>query len=208
MARPLEPVSIDGITFDAIINLEETWDADVPSFPVETGFEVSDTIILRPIHLSMKLYLTNTPVTWKRLHGSSPYRVQDVLYRLKQLFFSSHKEPITVTTSEADYENMAITKIGLPKNISTGEAREIPISFQQIRTVEAATTSVPASLGRGGETGIIAGTANTNVRPAPERPPQNEGNRGSILYNLANSTGLLGGGLSLGGLGGLFGGVD
>ena len=191
MSEPTEPVSIDGITFDAWIDSEETWEAEVPAFPVETGFEVSDTIILRPIHLSMMLYLTNTPVTWKRLHGSSPHRVQEVIDRLRQLYF--RKEPITVSTSEADYENMAITSIGLPKKISTGTAKEIPITLQQIRTVEAAAT-VPASLGRGGASGVNAGTANTNASSAHARgdDSQNEGNRGSILYNLSSSAGLLG----------------
>ena len=196
MANPTEPVSIDGITFDAWIDSEETWDADVPAFPVETGFEVSDTIILRPVRLSMTLYLTNAPVTFKQLHGTSPHRVQDVIDRLRELYF--RKEPITVSTSEADYENMAITSIGLPKKLSTGTAKEIPITFQQIRTVEAATTTVPASLGRGGTTGVNAGTANTNASPAPAPPANNnqnnqgDGSRSSILYNLAGSTGLLG----------------
>ena len=107
MPRPTEPVTIDGIGFDALINADEYWDADVPAYPVETGFEVSDTIILRPIKLSMTLYLTNTPVTWKHIHGVSLNRVQDVINRLRQLYF--RKEPITVTTNENDYENMAIT---------------------------------------------------------------------------------------------------
>ena len=44
-----------------------------------------------------------------------------------------------------------------------------------------------------------AGTANVNARPAPtpasgSGQAQSEGNRGSILYNLSGSAGLLGGG--------------
>ena len=203
MANVTEPVSIDGITFDAWISSEETWDAEVPAFPVETGFEVSDTIILRPIHLSMTLYLTNTPVTWKQLHGNSLYRVQEVIDRLRQLYF--RKEPVTVSTAEADYENMAITSIGLPKNITTGTSKEIPVTFQQIRTVEAATTTVPASLGRGGASGVNAGAANTDAGPAPSPGSQNGqnnqgnqsgqsggGSRSSVLYGLAGASGLFG----------------
>ena len=196
MTRPTEPVSIDGLTFDALLDLDENWDADVPVFPVETGFEVSDTVILRAIELNMRLYLTNTPVTWRRLHGSGPHRIQEVLDRLRQIYI--RKEPITVSTAESDYENMAITSITLPKNIAVGNAREIPISFRQIRTVEAETVAIPASLGRGGASGINAGTANTSSIPAPAPAPgdnqegQGEGGRSSILYNLAGSSGLLG----------------
>jgi len=191
---PTEPVSIDGLTFDALIESDESWDADVPVFPVETGFEVSDSVILRPIKLNMRLYLTNTPVTWRKLHGNSPHRVQEVLECLRQIYL--RKEAITVKTNEADYVNMAIVSISLPKNIEVGEAREIPISFQQIRTVEAATTTIPANLGRGGGTGTNAGTANTNVSPTPATSSsggdEDGGNRGSILFNLAGSVGLLG----------------
>ena len=203
MANPMEPVSIDGIAFDAWIDSEEKWGADVPSFPVESGFEVSDAIILRPVHLSMTLFLTNTPVTFRQLHGASPHRVQDVIDRLRQLYF--RKEPVTVSTSEADYENMAITSIGLPKKLGTGTAKEIPITFQQIRTVEAATTAVPASLGRGGLTGVNAGTANAAALPIPAQPAEREadGSRGSVLYNLSGMSGLLDG--ALGRLDGLFG---
>ena len=198
---PTEPVSIDNITFDALIHADETLNADVPAFPVETGFEVSDTIILSPIQLSMTVYLTNTPVTWRHLHGNNPLRVQEVIDKLKQLYFQ--KRVITVSTSETDYENMAITSISLPKK--AGSSREISINFQQIRTVEAATATVPANLGRGGTTGVNAGTANTgiqNIQSNPiEQATQSYNNRGSILYNLASSSGLLDGrGLSLGGI--------
>ena len=200
MTRATEPVSIDGLTFDALIQLDEGWDADVPAFPVETGFEVSDTIILRPISLSMTLYLTNTPVTWRQLHGSSPHRIQEVLDRLRQIYI--RKEPVTVTTNEADYDDMAITSITLPRSIAVGSAREIPITFQQIRTVEAKTTTVPASLGRGGATGVNAGTANTNIRqvtPNPaalgnargDGPVWDSGRRGSVLYDTALLVGLV-----------------
>ena len=192
MARPMEPVSIDGITFDALIDLDEKWDADVPSFPVETGFEVSDTIILRPVMLSMTLFLTNTPVTFRRLHGSGPYRVQEVIERLRQLYF--RKTPVTVSTDEQDYENMAIISIGLPRTLAAGTSREIPVTLRQIRTTEAAVTAVPASLGRGGASGVNAGTANTNVRrgDASRSAEIRREIMDNGLYNLSSSAGLLG----------------
>jgi len=209
MAQAKEPVSIDSITFDALIDAEETWQSDVPAYPIETGFEVSDTIIVRPLTLNMSLYLTNTPVTWKSMHGSGPGRVQDVISRLEELYFQ--KTPITVKTTEQDYEDMAIVSIGLPKKQETGMSRLIPISLQQIMVTELQTASIPASYGKSGATGTNAGTASTASRAATGPPAssngnnQGDGSRGSILYNLSSSSGLLGGG---GGnpLSGLFGG--
>jgi hypothetical protein len=68
MARATQPVTVDGIEFDALIDESKTYEADVSTYPVEKGFEVSDTIILKPLTLSMTLYLTNTPVTWRARH--------------------------------------------------------------------------------------------------------------------------------------------
>ena len=193
MAKATEPVSIDGITFDALIDSDETWESYVPAYPVETGFEVSDTIIIRPIILNMSLYLTNTPVTWRGRHETGPHRVQDVLHRLKELYFK--KTPVVVKTSEQDYTNMAIVNIGLPKKIETGTSRLMPISLQQIAVTEKQTTTIPASFGRGGATGVNAGTANTTARASGAgtgQGDQGDGSRGSIAYNLARGSGLLG----------------
>jgi len=212
MAQVKEPVSIDGITFDALIDAEETWQSDVPAYPVETGFEVSDTIIIRPVVLKMGLFLTNTPVTWKALHGSGPGRVQDVTSRLRTLYFK--KTPVLVKTTEQDYENMAIESIGLPTKLETGTSKLIPIILKQIVVTEVKKASIPASFGRGGATGTNAGTANTGTQTATgstgsvgtNASGSNEGgdgSRGSILYNLSSSSGLLGSG---GPLGSLFGG--
>lgn len=208
MAKAREPVSIDGIAFDALIDSDELWQSDVPNYPTEAGFEISDTIIIRPLVLNMTLYLTNTPVTWRNRNSPSPFRVQETLQRLNALYFS--KTPVTVKTTEQDYVNMAIVSIGLPKKLETGTSRKIPISLQQIMTTEIRTASIPASLGRGGATGVNAGVANVasanpptatanarnNVTASASNNNNNAGttnNRGSIPYNAAGNSGLLSG---------------
>ena len=187
MARAKQPVQIDGIGFDALIDETKTYEADVPAYPVERGFEVSDTIILKPLSLIMTLFLTNTPVTWKTRHGTSPSRVQDVIKRLEALYFT--REPVTVVTSERTYKNMAITSIELKKSLETGSSREIPIIFQEIRVTEAATTTIPASYGRSGTTGTNAGAASTNSNPTTAGG--SGGSSGSVLHGLATGAGLI-----------------
>ena len=46
MARAKQPVSVDDIEFDALIDSEEGYEADVPEYPTEKGFSVSDTIVV------------------------------------------------------------------------------------------------------------------------------------------------------------------
>lgn len=57
MARNLKPVSIAGIEGDALISEDISYSADIPEYPVENGYNVSDTIILKPIQLSITLYI-------------------------------------------------------------------------------------------------------------------------------------------------------
>ena len=87
MARKnLRPVSIAGIEFDVLIEEQKTMSATIPSYPIEDGFPVSDTIILEPISIQMTLYVTNTPVTWLQRHGSSMDRVHRICEEIENLW--------------------------------------------------------------------------------------------------------------------------
>lgn len=191
--RATRPVSINGIEFDALISESRTLESTVPEYPVESGFSVSDSIILNSEKLEMTLYLTNSPVTWKRRFGSDPKRVENVLKQLEELYF--RKTPVTVITTDATYTDMAISNLTLSKSVDEGYAREIPISFQKVRITNAKTTSIPASYGKSGKSGASAGTASTSTETAAiQNGNESESggeNKSSILYGLAKATGLM-----------------
>ena len=107
MARAKQPVSVDDIEFDALIDSEEGYEADVPEYPTEKGFSVSDTIVLKADTLNMTLYVTDTPVTWRKRTGSGPGKTEGVVRRLKDLYFA--KKILEVTTTDCVYSNMVIT---------------------------------------------------------------------------------------------------
>lgn len=205
MGKALRPVSVAGIEFDALLDESRSLSADAPEYPVEKGFVVSDCIILKPYTLDMTLYLTDSPVTWRQRLGGGQGRVQDVIKRLEDAYFA--KEPVTVVTSEKTYTNMAITSITISKSLESGYAREIPISLKEIRVTQSATTTIPASYGKSGESGTNAGTAGTKQSSSgsagssgsgsgsgsggSSSKQSNSGQSGSILYNVASSSGLL-----------------
>lgn len=213
MGKATQPVSIDGIEFDALIESTEGFEAEVPEYSIETGFSVSDTIILKPEALNMTLFLSNRPVTWKNQLGGGEGRVEDVVKRLKELYFK--KKLITVTTSTNTYEDMAITSISIPKNKEMLDAMEIPISLKKVRTTETKTTTIPDSYGKSGKTAAPAGTASTSKRTSGAsgssgssgssggsnsssggsagggKSSSGSGKSGSILYSLASKVGLL-----------------
>lgn len=201
MPRATQPVSINGIEFDALISQVQTLTASAPEYTVEDGFPVSDNISLNSEPLNMVLYLTNTPVTWYNRHGSNPSRVAQVEKQLKELYFA--KNPVTVVTSDDVFTDMVITSVSFKKSQETGFDREIPIAFKKVRVTKARTTTIPDSYGKGGATGASAGTANTSAGSSgggssgggsgssSSGSNQNGNRNGSILYEAASSLGLL-----------------
>lgn len=193
MARATRPVSINGLEFDALISESRTLEATVPEYSVESGFSVSDAIILSPEKLEMTLFVTNTPVTWYSRHGASMSRVDSVVKQLEGIYYTG--EPVTIVTSNATYTNMAIESMSISKSLETGYAREIPISFKKINITSAKTTAIPASYGKSGSSGASAGTASTSRGSSGSGSSSDSSSGGdsksSILYSVATSAGLL-----------------
>lgn len=199
MARAKQPVSVDDIEFDALIDSEEGYEADVPEYPTEKGFSVSDTIVLKADTLNMTLYVTDTPVTWRERTGSGPGKTEGVVRRLKDLYFA--KKILEVTTTDCVYSNMVITSMNIKKSVEVGYAREIPIAFKKIEVTETATVEIPASYGKSGKTAKAAGKASTTAAStagsgssggSSASSSSSSSSRGSVLYNAASSFGLLG----------------
>lgn len=199
MARAKQPVSVDDIEFDALIDSEEGYEADVPEYPTEKGFSVSDTIVLKADTLNMTLYVTDTPVTWRERTGSGPGKTEGVVRRLKDLYFA--KKILEVTTTDCVYSNMVIASMNIKKSVEVGYAREIPIAFKKIEVTETATAEIPASYGKSGKTAKAAGKASTTASStagssssggSSASGSSSSSSRGSVLYNAASSFGLLG----------------
>ena len=184
MARAKQPVSVDDIEFDAMIDSEEGYEADVPEYPTEKGFSVSDTIVLKADTLNMTLYVTDTPVTWRERTGSGPGKTEGVVRRLKDLYFA--KKILEVTTTDCVYSNMVITSMNIKKSVEVGYAREIPIAFKKIEVTETATKTTKAA---GKASTTAASTAGSGSSASGS---SSSSSRGSVLYNAASSFGLLG----------------
>jgi hypothetical protein len=205
MTKAKQPVSINGVEFDALIDESRELSNEVPSYPTEDGFSVSDTIIHQPQTLSMTLFLTDSAVNWRsRGHGGVGWTAK-VIKQLEDLYFSS--EPCKVTTPEANYTDMAILSISITPSAGNGYAKEVSVSFRKVETVSSRKTTIPDSYGKSGATGANAGTASTSVSATPAAPVSTSPGGGamgsggstgstgqskaSIAYNLAKSAGLL-----------------
>lgn len=155
-----EPVSIDGIEFDALIEEEKDLKASIPTYPVEDGFPVSDTIILDPITIKMTLFISRTPVTWLQRHGTDMTRVQKVCEQLEKLWQA--KKLVKIVTQDITYTDMGITDMSFRKSKDLGYDKEVSISAQKVVYTTKATAEIPDDVMKSGETEANAGTASVS----------------------------------------------
>ncbi len=196
--RVTRPVSIGGVEFDVLVSSNETLAAEVPDYPVEDGFSVTDTIITKPKELNMTLYLSDNPVTWYNRLGSGPGRVQMVEGQLRSLF--AERKLLTVLTSTDRYQNMCITSVGIEKTKENGSGRGISVSMKQVNITGRQTAGVPDTYGLGGASMGNAGTAGTGAASGTASQAAGSGKdsggnsqsqkKASLLYNVASNIGI------------------
>ena len=202
--RNIQPVSVAGIEFPAMLDETQTFTSDIPEYPVETGFVISDNITLQPMELPLTLLLSDTPLTWRgRVRSMS-----EAESMLKELYFS--KTPFTVVTPSGTFESMGITSIQIKRSSENGYNKEVSLSLKQINVTATKTASIPDSYGKSGATGANAGTASTSAGSTSTGGGSSGGgsggssgssssggsssgkqSSGSILYNVASSAGLI-----------------
>lgn len=200
MAKAKQPVTLSSggksVTFDALLTQTDGYESTVPAYPIETGFEVADTIIIGSPTLQMSLYLAKTPVTWKNQNGID--QVEQNVTMLENLYFQ--KELCEIATTEKSYSDMAIESMSIVKSEDLGYDKQVDLTFKKVIVTSTKTTSIPDSYGKSGSTMSSSGAASTTT--AGTGTSSSSGSSGSdssdgsntkssILYELASGAGLL-----------------
>lgn len=160
MAEKPQPTNINGIEFDALVTYGRSYEAEIPEYPVEDGYSVADTIIVKPMTIDITAMISAAPVTFYRKHGAGRERVEEIAKQLEELY--EKRELVTVTTYRGIYRDMAIESMTLPYSVDTGTSMQVTMKLKKVTRVSSKTTSIPASYGKSGESGANAGTANTS----------------------------------------------
>jgi len=198
MGKAKRPVKLADIQFDVLLKQDDSYEAEIPDYPVESGISVNDNVTVKPFYISAELYLSNTPITWNTRLGNSGNRVRTVERRLKAAFLT--KEPLIYSTTDQTYNNMCIEALTISKSEETGYARKIVVTLKQVTVTATKTGTIPDSYVRGGSTAASAGTASTT--PATSAGVVNNGStknaaketsekKSSMIYKAAKSSGLL-----------------
>lgn len=163
MARGnLKPVSVAGIEADALISEEISYSADIPEYPVEKGYNVSDTIILKPVALNLTLFVSDTPATWSGRIGHKPYagRTQIICKKFEDLYFE--RKLVKVVTSDKIYTDMGITSMNITHSKELGYARQISMSLKKVYVTQKRVVDIPKYILQSGATATNAGKASTS----------------------------------------------
>ncbi len=161
MVKKKQPVTIWGIEFDALIDEQKTLSSTIPTYPVEEGFPISDTIINEPVSVNLSLYVSNTPVTWLYRHGTAADRVIKICDQIEKKWLE--KKLTKIVTSDTIYTDMGITSISIKKSKDIGYAREISVTAQKVRITKTKTVTIPAYVMKAGKTKANAGKASTST---------------------------------------------
>jgi hypothetical protein len=134
--------SIGSLTLDAAITETHEMEAELTEFPVETGSDIADNRIKRPRIVTIDGVVASAPTNPLQIVGPlAPLSVPNGFKALEALFDSS--ELITVVTELKTYEDMAITKISIPRSNDTGRAIFFSMECRSVQIVSNRTFEVP-----------------------------------------------------------------
>ena len=145
------------IELDANLSETHEWGADVTENPVEEGAPVADHVVERADKLTIRGFVSETPITASAnilgLIGS----VSDASSRTQQVFdllrlLIKERQVMTVYTKHQTYEDMVLSRLIIPRTPQTGDAIEFRAEFVHVRFVSAQNVDVPKGISAKGKT--------------------------------------------------------
>lgn len=133
------------IIFDAVTDTGIRRQAEITSYPVESGAEVSDHVQIKNNTFKLSGIITETPVRLEKdllySAGVNGTRISQAIQYLDKIFDS--RQPITLVTEHKVYENVILS--GISYDYKSEFAMQFDLEFEQIRLVSTATVNVIAT---------------------------------------------------------------
>ncbi|MFU0913790.1 phage baseplate protein [Kluyvera intermedia] len=133
------------IVFDAVTDTGIRRQADITSYPVESGAEVSDHVQIKNNTFKLSGIISETPVRLEKdllySAGVNGTRISQAIQYLDKIFDS--RQPITLVTEHKVYENVILS--GISYDYKSEFAMQFDLEFEQVRLVSTATVNVIAT---------------------------------------------------------------
>lgn len=142
-----EPSQIGSITVDATISEDHKFTNRVTDFPIEDNAFISDHVIQVPEQLTLKGFITNSPIEYASglRSGIKPERVNDAFIGLMQIagydyplqpaspsVVRNSAKLVSVVTGLRSYDNMIVSSLSVPRNDKTGNSMEFTITLKHV----------------------------------------------------------------------------
>lgn len=129
-----EYIIIDDYLIDCSIRETHNYDSDITEYPVESGSNVVDNIRPLPITVEIEGLVSNTPIGRIKSERQVGIKPTDHMYGLFMII-RNDREPVTIRTALATYENMAMKSLTIPKG-DHEDALRFTATFIQVKSVE------------------------------------------------------------------------
>lgn len=136
---------------DAVVRESHELRAKIGEHPSESGQNFCDHVALLPTTLHLEGVISNTPMTFLGLsavrsfdnfiHKRSNDLVDQAFKKLEEIF--ARREPITITTSLKDYENMVLESLSVERNSHMASSLHFKATAKQIRLISQMVISLP-----------------------------------------------------------------
>lgn len=136
--------NINGIFFDAFMEMEHKSDLKITSHPVQQGANVADHAYMEPLELTMTVKMSecNTDI-WPDQFIGRYTRSASALTVLQDL--QASRIPFRVHTRLREYQNMLIKSIVAPDDASKLYGMEATVTMQEVIVAQAETVKVKIS---------------------------------------------------------------
>lgn len=126
---------IDGYVIDCILSEEASTDDTITAYPMEDGANVADHVQLGPLMIELSLVVSDTPIgpaAQERRAGVVPSsEARDFIRALR-----AERRPFTYEGSTGTYERMMFTRIGEPRDSSTGAELVLDVTLGQVEIAQ------------------------------------------------------------------------
>lgn len=166
---------------------EHTYETDVTEHPVESGSDVTDNAINKPLTISLDCIISGTPLNAPDtavLNTTVATANPVVAAQARLIQINNTREPITVIDSQGTFPEMVLEKLVFTKTIKTGEALAFKASFKALRIIDNERTVVQVAIPRV-QSAVKSGTKASKNPPDNPPPPDKR----SALRRVANRLG-------------------
>jgi len=119
---------IGTLVIEATLSEQHEATCTVTDQPIENGSRISDHIILDPEKVTIEGFVSDTPLS--STTGFNAQATFDQLYTLREA-----RTLLTVVTGYKVYTDMAITRISVPRDTTTGQAIRFTVELKKVNRV-------------------------------------------------------------------------